>query len=384
VDLAEDAVQAAYVTALERWPRDGSPSNTAAWIIATARNRAIDAIRRDALGARKLELVARLEAAIPDYDPDDEDAAVADDRLGLIFACCHPGLSEEARIALTLRTLCGLTTEEIARAFLIPVPTMAQRLVRAKNKIRDAGISFEMPDAEHLRGRLDAVCTTIYVMFNEGYAATSGDRFVRDDLCDEAIRLARLLVALMPDQPEVRGLLALILLTDARREARVDDDGMMLTLEEQDRSKWNRWMIAEGLEQLGRASGFNDDGPHQIQAAIAAVHALAANFSRTNWNSIVTLYDRLLELQPSPIVELNRAAARAMLIGFDGALVEIDMLGANHALDEYFTYHAARADIFRRLGRRDEAIAAYERAAKLGSDADRRYIGRRKQLLQKP
>lgn len=380
--LAEDAVQAAYVTALERWPRDGEPANTAAWIITTARNRAIDALRREAAGAQKLDLAARLERAVPEYDFEDEETVVPDDRLGLIFACCHPGLSEEARIALTLRTLCGLTTEEIARAFLTPVPTMAQRLVRAKNKIRDAGISFEMPDASHLPARLDAVCTTIYVMFNEGYAATSGDRRVRDDLCDESLRLARLLVTLMPGEAEVRGMLALMLLTDARRAARTDENGDTITLEDQDRTKWNRWMISEGLEQLARAATFRSDGPYQIQAAIAAIHARTMSFEQTNWQNIVLLYDRLYELQPSPVVALNRAVARAMVNGLESGLREIEALGSEQALSGYFTFHAVRADLLRRLERHDEARSAYEKASELGSDADRRFILSRMRLLE--
>lgn len=384
VHLAEDAVQAAYVTALERWPRDGEPANTAAWIITTARNRAIDMLRREAVGTKKLELAARLESAIPEYDFEDETTAVPDDRLGLIFACCHPGLSEEARVALTLRTLCGLTTEEIARAFLTPLATMAQRLVRAKNKIRDAGISFEVPEAEHLPDRLDAVCTTIYVLFNEGYAATSGDRRIRDDLCNEAVRLARLLASLMPNEPEVQGLLALLLLSDSRREARIDENGEQLTLEEQDRGKWNRWMIVEGLRHLAAAARFRRDGPYQIQAAIGAIHATTLVFNQTNWSNIVLLYDRLYELQPSPIVALNRAAARAMVDGFESGLAEIDALGSEQKLSEYFTFHAARAELLRRLDRRDEARSAYERASELGSEADRRFIESRIRLLASP
>ena len=381
VHLAEDAVQAAYVTALERWPRDGEPANTAAWIITTARNRAIDTLRREAVGAKKLELAARLEAAVPEFDFHDEATPVPDDRLGLIFACCHPGLSEDARVALTLRTLCGLTTEEIARAFFAPLPTMAQRLVRAKNKIRDAGISFEIPDAEHLPDRLDAVCTTIYVMFNEGYAATSGDRRIRDDLCNEAIRLGRLLATLMPGEPEVRGLLALLLLTDSRREARLDEHGNQLTLEEQDRGKWNRWMIVEGLSQLATAARFRSDGPYQIQAAISAIHATTLAFDQTNWPNIVTLYDRLYQLQPSPVVALNRAVARAMVDGFESGLKEIDELGSQQKLNGYFTFYAARAEILRRLNRNEDALAAYQRATELGSEADKRFIQSRIRLL---
>ena len=376
--LAEDAVQEAFVTALERWPRDGVPNNPLAWIVTAARNRALDVLRRQSRGAEKLELLARLESAVPQYEPDEDDSAVPDDRLELIFACTHPALSVDVRVALTLRAVAGLTTEEIAHAFLVPLPTMAQRLVRAKQKIRANGISFAVPDAAHLRERLDAVCTTLYVMFNEGYAATSGDSRIRADLCLESVRLARLLAQLMPDQPEVHGLLALMLLTDARRAARVDENGEMITLEEQDRTKWNRWLITAGLAHLQEAARFNDDGPYQIQAAIAAVHARAESFERTNWRAIVALYDRLFELDSSPVVALNRAVARAMLHGFENALAEIDSIASTGELERYATLHVTRADILRRVGRLPEAADGYRRAIDLTENlADRRFLERR-------
>ncbi len=376
--LAEDAVQEAYVTALERWPRDGVPNNPLAWIVTTARNRALDVLRRQTRGEEKMALLARLESAQPHGEPDFDDRCVPDDQLGLIFACTHPALGLEARVALTLRAVAALTTEEIAHAFLVPVPTMAQRLVRAKQKIRANGISFTMPDVAHLRDRLDAVCTTLYVMFNEGYAATSGDTRVRHDLCNESVRLARLLAQLLPDQPEVHGLLALMLLTDARRAARVDDNGEVVTLEDQDRRKWDRWLIAAGLAHLHRAARFNDDGPYQIQAAIAAVHARAETFEKTNWRSIVALYDRLYEFDSSPIVALNRAAARAMLHGFEMALAEVDSIASAGDLDSYAVLHSTRADLLRRIGRMPEAAESYRHAIDLTENlADRRFLERR-------
>jgi len=376
--LAEDAVQEAYVIALERWPRDGVPSNALAWIVTTARNRALDVLRRRSRGDEKMALLARLESTQTQDEPDFDDVSVADDQLGLIFACTHPALGLEARIALTLRAVAGLTTEEIAHAFLVPLPTMSQRLVRAKQKIRANGISFAVPDAAHLRERLEAVCTTLYVMFNEGYAATTGDTRVRHDLCNESVRLARLLAELLPDQPEVHGLLALMLLTDARRNARVDENGDTLTLEEQDRKKWDRWLIAAGLAHLGRAAEFNDDGPYQIQAAIAAVHSRAESFAKTNWRAILTLYDRLLELEPSPVVALNRAAARAMLHGFDIALAEVDAIASAQELDRYAVLHSTRAEMLRRIGKMPEAAQEYRRAIGLTENlAERRFLERR-------
>lgn len=376
--LAEDAVQEAYISALERWPRDGVPNNPLAWIVTTARNRALDVLRRRSRGEEKMALLARLESTQAQDESEFDERSVPDDQLGLIFACTHPALGLEARIALTLRAVAGLTTEEIAHAFLVPVPTMAQRLVRAKQKIKANGISFAIPDAPHLRERLDAVCTTLYVMFNEGYAATTGDERVRHDLCNESARLARLLAELMPDQPEVHGLLALILLTDARRNARVDENGDTLTLEDQDRRKWDRWLIAAGLAHLGTAARFNDDGPYQIQAAIAAVHARAERFEKTNWRAIVTLYDRLYELDPSPIVALNRAAALAMLHGFERALVEVDGIASDDELDHYAVLHSTRAEMLRRIGRMPEAAQEYRRAIDLTENlADRRFLERR-------
>lgn len=381
VHRAEDAVQEAYITALDHWPREGAPANPLAWIITTARNKIIDGLRREAVGAQKMERLARLElvaARIPQYDSADADSHIPDDRLGLLFACAHPSLQIESRVALTLRAVAGLTTEEIAGAFLVSVPTMAQRLVRAKNKIRRAGISLEIPDAAHLPERLDAVCATLYVLFTEGYSASSGTHRMRIDLCQEAIRLARLLDQLLPEQPEILGLLALMLLQHSRRDARIDPAGDVLTLEEQDRSRWDRAMIDEGMKLLANAARQQREGPYQLQAAIAAVHALAPRATATNWKSIVALYDRLLEWTDSPIVALNRAVALAMSQGLEFGLAAVDALAGDARLANYYLFSATRADLLRRLGRSADAAIAYERAiAQVANVPERRFFERR-------
>jgi RNA polymerase sigma-70 factor (ECF subfamily) len=383
-DLAEEAVQEAFVTALEIWPARGVPDNPGAWITTTARNRAIDRLRRRKLLAEKEELLKRqvaideeLAAADPDaaLDSETDMSPITDDRLRLIFTCCHPALAMDARVALTLRTLGGLSTPEIARAFLVPEPTLAQRLVRAKKKIRDAGIPYRVPPDHALPERLDGVLRVLYLIFNEGYGATSGDRLIRRELCAEAIRLTRVLASLMPDEPEVLGLLALMLLHDARRDARTGPGGSLVLLEDQDRTRWDRAKVDEGRELLDRALRMRRVGPNQLQAAIAALHDDAAAPDETDWTQIAALYGALGRIAPSPVIELNRAVAVAMASGPEHGLELIDLVAEGRQLEEYPYLHAARADLLRRLGRNDEAAEAYRRARSLtGNVAEQAFL----------
>src|SRR5262249_53383282 len=366
---AEAALQDALATAVERWPIDGTPDNPAAWLTATARNRAIDRIRRERTLARKTELLQRL-AGFPTEGDDDE--PMPDERLSLIFTCCHPALATDAQVALTLRAVAALTTTEIARAFLVPERTMGQRLVRAKRKIRDAGVPFRVPPEHLLPERLDAVLAVLYLVFNEGYLGTSAGRLVRGDLCEEAIRLAKLLALLIPDEPEALSLLALMLFHDSRRAARIAADGSLILLEDQDRSLWNRERIARGDRVLRRARG---RGTYGLQAQIAAVHAHAEQPDETDWPRIVELYDQLVAISPSPVVELNRAAAVAMAAGPSEGLSLIDRI---EGLDDYYLLHAARADLLRRGGRNLEAAASYRRALALATNpVERAFFERR-------
>jgi RNA polymerase sigma-70 factor (ECF subfamily) len=380
-DLAEEAAQDAFTVALERWPLEGTPSNPRAWLISTARHKALDRLRRQQRFETKqgeLKRLAELEQqllAVP------EDNMLADDRLRLIFTCCHPALAQEAQVALTLRTLCGLSTDEIGRAFLVPVPTMAQRLVRAKQKIRDAGIPYRVPPPEEWNERLSAVMLVVYLVFNEGYSATSGDTLIRRELCAEAIRLGRLLCELLPKETETEGLLALMLLHDSRRDARMGADGEIVLLEEQDRGLWNQEEIQEGLERIESALRVAPPGPYAVQAAIAAVHARAQRADQTYWHQIVGLYDVLLRLQPSPIVELNRAAAIAMAQGPEKGLALFDALESHKELRDYYLLPAAKGDLFRRLEKWAQAAGEYRKAISLaGNDTEQRFL--RKRLAQ--
>jgi RNA polymerase sigma-70 factor (ECF subfamily) len=384
IDVAEEAVQDAFTAAVQRWPSTGLPPSPAGWIITTARNRAIDRLRREASREDRHAQAAQLhdhggpaEGGDVPGEPDGQ-GAVGDDRLRLIFTCCHPALAASVQVALTLRLLGGLTTAEIARAFLVPEPTMAQRLVRAKGKIRDARIPYRIPGEADLPHRLRAVLAVVYLIFNEGYTASSGNRLIREDLCAEAIRLGRLLTELMPGEPEVMGLLALMLLTESRRAARTGPDGGLVPLAEQDRGRWDRDLIAEGQAIVRQCLQGNQPGPYQIQAAINAVHTDAPTAAVTDWQQIVQLYDQLIALAPSPVVALHRAVAVAEVDGPDTALALVDGLD----LGSYYLYHAIRADLLRRLGRNAEARQAYEAAiARTENTAERDFLQRRRQVL---
>jgi RNA polymerase sigma-70 factor, ECF subfamily len=378
-DIAEDAVQEAFAAAVEQWPLNGVPREPRAWIVSTARHKAIDRLRRASSFSQKREEILRhlIGEATPDGDRL-SDNAVADERLRLIFTCCHPALAPEAQIALCLRTLCGLTTDEIARAFLVPSTTIAQRIVRAKRKIRGAKIPYEVPPEETLEERLEAVMAVVYLVFNEGYVVSCGETLVRGDLCAEAIRLGRILCELLPQNAEARGLLALMLLHDARRPARVDSGGDLVLLEDQDRNLWNHEQIREGLALVEVALRSGPVGPYAIQAAIAAVHARAESPAETDWHDIAALYAYLMRLRPSPVIELNHAVAVAMAEGPDPGLRLIDSLHARGELSDYYLLWAARADLLRRLKRWQEAAASYREALPLAkTEPERRFLTRR-------
>lgn len=380
-DLAEEALQDAFAAALTHWPAKGVPENPAGWLTATAHRKLIDYARRQRTRREKEDqLLYETETSIHPEDPpvDADVMSFPDDRLRLIFTCCHPALNTEAQVALTLRTLGGLTTPEIARAFLLPEPTLAQRLVRAKRKIHDARIPYGIPPQHALPERLESVQTVIYLVFNEGYAATAGDSLVRRELCAEAIRLGRMLCQLLPEYPENLGLLALMLLHDSRRDARVNRQGELVPLEEQDRSLWHGEQIEDGVQLVAKALRFGCVGPYQLQAAIAAIHAESKTPEQTDWKQIAALYRELQRIHGSPVVSLNYAVAVALSEGIQKGLVLIDELGSSGDLDSYHQYHAARADLLRRMGDREKALQEYDRALALTSNAvERRYLRRR-------
>ncbi|HSS19892.1 MAG TPA: RNA polymerase sigma factor [Pyrinomonadaceae bacterium] len=381
-DLAEESLQEAFTAALTNWEREGTPRNAGAWLTTVAHRKLLDALRREKTKTEKQpELEYETERLLPDNEISisvGEDNEYPDDRLRLIFTCCHPSINREAQVALTLRTLGGLTTPEIARAFLMPEPTLAQRLVRAKNKIRLAKIPYQVPPREVLPERLDSVRTVIYLIFNEGYSATVGDSLIRKDLCAEAIRLARVLCELVAAEPENEGLLALLLLQDSRRHARIGENGELVTLDDQDRTLWDQKEIAEGLALVESALQLRRVGVYQLQAAIAAVHAQARSAVETDWRQMVALYNELLRLNPSPVIELNQAVAIAMSEGLEQGLQRIEVVGAEGRLENYYLFHAARADLLRRLGRSAEARAAYERALELtANQVEQNFVRRR-------